>query len=1546
MQNNRNGSFHSRQMPVSQSTIPQPRIISHAHIVPISSNKNGFNLIKKEIKPIENKRIPTPTVNIYSNKNVLTKVCIPKLSNDKLLKHEQKQNNNITSSSTSTSSSIPSSLPIPKGSKKCNNEEHVNFSDNNDKKLHKNDTTNGMMNGSQNVSKIGIGHLVRQTPSKHQFSIPKNNLITSNVSKKEKDKEEGLRPSMGTSNKLNKNLSINGMMINNQQPSIKISKNTPTSILLPSKGNNLSRLNTTTTTKEGTALIKKTIPCNIKKSTTPKQPSKYLTALKSPTISTFSLLETKGNNNNNILDRAKEELSKTLSCKGKVEKVGENSEMANKSSTINDSLKNNKLPLNYDTGNKKRIENKSKDLNIVSLDNENSKLCDKICNENNNIEKKNISLSNNYDEVPKERGITILKDNTVIDNVTLNKEENINQIKVEDNTKCYYINENSSKSPSPYSISQNTSTSPSTSSIECIPYPNITNRNKQFLGNKNNEEIFDESKEFSEDFLNINNTFEVNEIKKEGQCENIFENAQMPMLKSPQIVARLHYEETNYCKMTDNNDENWNYMKKKDDIKRNIKADKLIEKLRNDNRLNKGKNTKINHYVNFSTINEYQKAIKNKCTLEDDSSSLSSDISETCDIFSSDDLSDSSCTDFSQKPPTSPRCTYSSNSQIYTKRHILTEKERMNELLLKSRTSQRSSAYSNYSPIIQSSNCLPQSVRSLDNNLSSKNSSSLQLNYHYQPTSMQVNYNLEHGYVNNLSQLRVDSYENEYINECHSLDRVSCIKKEQSIEKGNQNQLHSINLVKNDVIEKNDNNEYGLIIMNPVKQRPSSCISNRKNGNEGKYQTFSINDNKNIYYDKEIGRGSINSYKKFEFNYFNIFDEELEQVILDLEHLQFKIDPMDFKIKKIKEKLKRLQVYNSIIQKRKIMENNMIIKHSSHESLNSIKSKISFSSKEGNVLKSKLSEIATTMKKTLKSNPSNPFKKAFKNKKNKSLGEKDGGEDENICNETANLKNNLIEKDKQLTEMRLEALNKANEVEELKETIKKLESENLSLKIHSTINSDRSSNGDFTTSSNHNSWNSANSNINNNSLSFNGIKFSEIEYIKIFIVNDASGVIHCNDEYSKTFIGYLKISKIGINWKAFDNNICEIFKNYTNIIDSKNVLGLHYVSSILGYSIGLFKRNLNSISSPNNPSIICTPDKKVNLFLKGDKQKSLDSLTFNTCISKNILKLFMENIEKNKYILINGDISIMKDNLIIQISNKLKESTGINYIIDGHDYDICRQNLLEEIDKIFNMISFKKKTILSFLHLRSDEFNYLSEKILKLNCKENSLIVLCCLEEGFSANIHFTNDNNIFTIFNIDNNDDILKNIVQRNILNLQNPDDFLECIEEVSKYDNIICQNEKVIKFLVLIYKELLNFFSHLPSSKSHSLLLYKFLCPPSKEVRKMICWFSNLWNEKLVPYCRECISKAKHSPLTLSLIEEPLNIVGREWPWLNNTYQKNLLISIFQNQTNQNFYTNEIDSSFDPLAALIKIQNCNNESNEKLKEIDFDGNDKKILF
>uniref|UniRef100_A0A0N5BC29 CLASP_N domain-containing protein n=1 Tax=Strongyloides papillosus TaxID=174720 RepID=A0A0N5BC29_STREA len=1484
--------------------------ISHAHIVPISLNKDGFNLIKKDIKPGEQKRIPIPSVNIYTNKNVLSRICVLKSSDDKTLKKEQKQNNNI-------SSSLPlSSIPTPNGNKKTNNE-LVHYSDN-ERKPFKNEIGSQIVNGSQNSSKKGMPIYTRQIPTtKYQLSIPKHNVITSN-DRKENGKRDGVKSSFDTSNKANKNLSVNGIM-NNQKTLIKIPKPTNTSTLLPPT-NNISGL---PTTKQNTALIKKTIPCNIKKPIT-KEPLKYLTSLKSPTISTFlSLEEKKGNINDNILHPGGEELSKISSFKRKVEKVGQNTEMTTISSTINGSLKNNNQnpTLNYDTGNKRRIEDKSKDLNVVSLDNENLKLCGKICNED---EGERNSLTNNYDEVPQEREINFSKTPIIDENVI--KKDN---------------NEISSKSPSPYSISQNTSTSPSTSSIEGLPYPDDNDKCNIFLSDSNDKKIFDNNGTCPNILV---------DGKKLNEEENTFENVQLPVLKSPQIVARLHYEEKNYSKINgkDINNENLNYMRNKNQVKNDMETDKLVEELRRDNRLNKEINGKMNHYVNFSTIKEYQKSLKNECILEDDSSSLSSDISGTCDIFSSDDLSDSSCTDFSQNPPLSPNSLYQSNSKIYTKRHILTEKERMNELLLKSRTSHRSSAYTNFSQL--NSNSSPQS--SLDKPLSSKYASSFQLNYRYPQPSIPLNYNNDHGYVNNLNQLRVDCYNNsDCITGCHSLDRVSCIKKKPSIEKDNQNQLHSINLVKNEVIGRNDKKGHGLIVMNSVKQRPSSCTSNRNAVNEGRYQTLSINENKNFYYDKEVGKGTSSCHAKFESNYYNILDEELEQVILELEHLQFKMEPMDFKIRKIKEQLKRLQVYNSIIQKRKMMENAMTMKHPSIESLSSVKSKISYSSKESNVIKSKLSEIATSMKKTLTSNSGNPFKKAFKQKKNK-LSNKNGDvhegdeeeREENLCNETINLKNNLMEKDKQLTEMRLEALNKANEVEELKETIKKLESENLSLKIHSTINSDRSSNGDFTNSSTHNSWNSGNSNGNNNTLSLNGIKFCESEYRKVFVVNEMSGTIHCSDDCPKTFIGYLKHSLIGVNWMTFDTNICEIFQKYIKMIDNNNTLGINQISSILGYSIGVFKRNINTSSSPSNPSIVCSEDKKIHLFLKGDKQKSLDSLAFNTCISKNILKTFVEIIEKNRYVLVNGDISIMKDNLITQISNKIKEPSGKNYIINGHDYDICRQKVLEEIDKIF-CLTHKSKTIISLLHLRTDEFIYVSEKISKIKFKESNIYVMCCLEEGICSNIQFTNENNIFTIFNIENNDDILKNVVQRNILNLQNPDDFLDCLEETN-YDNTEYQNQKVIKFLVSIYKELLNFFSHLPSSKTHSLLLYKFLCPPSTDIRKMICWFSSLWNEKLVPYSRECISKAKHSPLTLSLIEEPLNIVGREWPWSNNTYPKNLLASIFQNQTNQNFYTNAIDSSFDPLAALIKIQNCNNENRKNLKEIDVDGNDKDYSF
>uniref|UniRef100_A0A0N4Z9L0 CLASP_N domain-containing protein n=1 Tax=Parastrongyloides trichosuri TaxID=131310 RepID=A0A0N4Z9L0_PARTI len=1545
MRRNKSGNSQSKEMPTSQSTIPQPTLISHAHVIPISSNKDRFNLMKKDNKLVGQRKIPVPSANVFASRSALSRTSLVKSSEDDILKKEKQDTNGI-------SSSIPFSSNIPNSNKKSNNE--LVFNDNNEKKHPKSDITNGINNIIQNGSKMGIAVCGNQANGKHQILIPKYNVITPNV-RREKDKTQIVKPITVTSGTATKAFISNDIM-NQRQPLIKVQR-TAVASTSSLQSNNFSGNNCIG--KEKSALIKKTIPSNIKKPIT-KTSSRYIGILKEPTISISSNIETKPTSNNNILHRAGGEMSKASSCIRKVEKVDTNFKMEDKSLPINSTLKNNNLKatLNCDTTNENKMEDKLRDLNETSgWDKGDIKVCDKNINEDDRKMYDDNTISHNYDEVPMDKEIKTVDEKEVIQNVTINKltEDGLTEIKTtfRNSPGEYNEIENTSKSSSPYSISQNTSTSPSTSSIEGLPYPSIQEEEKSFTTtNICNENTFDSKEKHlpTNSNLLINNKCEKNTTNEIINSENDFINAQLPMLTSPKIMARLHYEENNYSKINikEINDENWNYMKRKKEFyNNNAETDKLVDRLCRDNRLSKRRSNKSNHYVNFSTIREYQKNLKNDCILEDDSSSLSSDISGTVDISSSEDLSDSSSPDFSQKPPLSPKSIYSCNSRTYTKRHIMTEKERMNELLLKSRTSHRSSAYTNYSQAIQNSNGSLNSGTSLDNTPSLKYpSSTIHLNYRYQIKPSQLNYTLDHGYSNNLNQLQVDGYNNENgITECRSLDRVSCTKKKQKVEKNNQNQLHSINLVKNDVTERSDKNGHGIIVMNTVRQRPASCASNKRVPYEGNYSSLNSKENKYFSGGKDDGKTSSSCHAKFESNYYNILDEELEQAILELEHLQFKVEPMDFKIRKVKDQLKRLQVYNSIVQKRKTMEENMLPKHSSVESLSSIKSKISISGKDGNVLKSKLSGIATTIQKTLTPHSSNPFKKAFKMKKNKS--NKDdieiGKNNEDLSNETVNLKSNLIEKDKQLTEMRLEALNKANEVEELKETIKKLECENLSLKIHSTINSDRSSSGDFTLSSTHNSWNSGNLNINNNSLTSNGKPFCESEYRRVFIINDTSGVIHCNDDCQKTFIGYLKAPNNNLSWKLFDTNISEIFKKYINLMDNKGLLGLNHLSSILGYSIGIFKRNINSISSsPSNPSLLCTSDKKIHLFLKGDKQKCLDSLVFNTFLTKNVLKMLIESIEKSKYILVNGDISSIKEILITQVSIKFKDTSTKHCIINGREFDICRQKIFEEIDKVFNA-SYKSKTIIVIIHLRTDEYNYISEKLQRRKIKDNNLYVLCCLEEGIGSNIQQTN--NVFTIFNISDEDEILRKVAQRNLLNLQNPDDFIESSNDDIEKDTRQ-EYDKVIKFLVSIYKELLNFFSHLPSSKTHSLLLCKFLSPPSTESRKMICWFSNLWNEKLVPYSRECISKAKHSPLTLSLIEEPLNVVTREWPWENNTYPKNLLTSIFQNQTNQNFYTNNIDSSFDPLAALIKLQNCNNDNGRRSREFDVDGNDKDFCF
>uniref|UniRef100_A0AC35U8I0 UDENN domain-containing protein n=1 Tax=Rhabditophanes sp. KR3021 TaxID=114890 RepID=A0AC35U8I0_9BILA len=884
------------------------------------------------------------------------------------------------------------------------------------------------------------------------------------------------------------------------------------------------------------------------------------------------------------------------------------------------------------------------------------------------------------------------------------------------------------------------------------------------------------------------------------------------------------------------------------------------------------------HYANLPPIEDYQK--KRHPNGDDTSSCSSGDLSEACGFESTDDLSSTSSTEASPKQDKG----YVGDHPNYLKRH-LTEKERMHQLLMRSRTSQRSSAY-----IHSSSNVPPQhgphwiGARGGGNNICLKY---LAPNYGSHPKCQSSDkFGNEEGSTSCFDVLG---------KECHSLDRPNTTTK-----RGPPN---------GNFVSKR------LVGMFPDDRPISSISSIRKSETEFCYKNVSnysplVKENVAC---PQLGGGCHhlnNGYQKVGFNFFNVIDEELEHVVCQLEQLQFQLLPMDYRLGRVKDNVKKLQVYNSMVYSKRIHEERSLPKHSSVESLSSLKSRTSVTSKESSLLRNKLSGLASQVKRTLGANNENSIKssikQAFRSKKTKKRD--DCLEESNECEA---LIKKLNDKDSLLTDIRLEVLDKSNEIEELKELLQKLETENCNLRnnlnssiyVNSQQNSDHSSGIGTEICSNYTNESGSDIYVSLNSSPYTTTnRRQKNEFLQVFVMEDNSGNFELTED-KKSFIGLIQKPAKDVTWKSFDIEVGNVFQIYLDAIDTDKGLQISAKGTLFGYCIGESRRLYSGIPLPKSPFTLCTTSSEIIIFMRSIKQKSFDSLAFTTLIPKNDVEKLHELLIRHKRITIYGDISYLKENLINNLANTI--TTKIQSL-DGRSYVECPRKFYDNFDKY---LSSKAEVLITLMYLYPEQYNYVFEKV-KVK-KYINVMIVCCLQNEVKIGSTKNKDTIGFYSVQVNNTDYVLECGLRKHFFHLKNG---------ISKSNDKFTESEVLfIKFLINVYQNLRAFVCELKGTTHFHSLLDQILKPPAIDNRHAILWFTTLWNDQIVPYSRSFLAK---SSSTLTTTKEPLNCISSYWPWQKNLDARSLLSSILQNHTNQNFCSPEIDTSFDPLAALIRIQ------------------------
>uniref|UniRef100_A0A8D0B2R1 Neuron navigator 1 n=1 Tax=Salvator merianae TaxID=96440 RepID=A0A8D0B2R1_SALMN len=318
-------------------------------------------------------------------------------------------------------------------------------------------------------------------------------------------------------------------------------------------------------------------------------------------------------------------------------------------------------------------------------------------------------------------------------------------------------------------------------------------------------------------------------------------------------------------------------------------------------------------------------------------------------------------------------------------------------------------------------------------------------------------------------------------------------------------------------------------------------------------------------------------------------------------------------------------------------------------------------------------------------------------------------EEEPEKKEVSELRSELWEKEMKLTDIRLEALNSAHQLDQLRETMHNmqlevdlLKAENDRLKVAPGPSSVPSSIPSHVLSS------SASSSPRRSlglqlthpfSPSLTDTELSPMDGIstgtqkddltlRIVVRMPPQHIIKGDLKQQEFYLGSSKVSG-KLDWKTLDEAVCQVFKDYITKMDPALTLGLS-IESVYGYSISHVKRVLDT-EPPELPP--CRRGvTSIAVTLKGLKEKCVDSLVFETLIPKPMMQHYISLLLKHRRLILSGPSGTGKTYLTNRLAEYLVERSG-REVTDGivstfnmhqqscKDLQLYLSNLANQIDR-------------------------------------------------------------------------------------------------------------------------------------------------------------------------------------------------------------------------------------------------------------------------
>uniref|UniRef100_A0A4W3JNB4 Neuron navigator 2 n=1 Tax=Callorhinchus milii TaxID=7868 RepID=A0A4W3JNB4_CALMI len=480
------------------------------------------------------------------------------------------------------------------------------------------------------------------------------------------------------------------------------------------------------------------------------------------------------------------------------------------------------------------------------------------------------------------------------------------------------------------------------------------------------------------------------------------------------------------------------------------------------------------------------------------------------------------------------------------------------------------------------------------------------------------------------------------------------------------------------------------------------------------------------------------------------------------------------------------------------------------------------------------------------------------------------------------LRSELREKEMKLTDIRLEALSSAHQLDQLREAmnrmqteIEKLKAENDRLKAETQGICSRVPSQLSISLSPRQSL----------ALSQHSLNLTESTSLDMLLDDNADGSTRKEGRHVKIMVRLSRqyiVGCIGVSgktkWDVLDGVVRRLFKEYIIHVDPVSQLGLNS-DSVLGYSIGDIRRvNGSDIPELLPCGYLVGENNTIMMSLKGINH-SLDSLVFETLIPKPMLQRYVSLLMEHRRIILSGPSGTGKtylanrlgEYMVLKEGRELSDGVIATFNVDHKSSKELRQylsNLADQCNSESNAVDMPSVIILDNLHhvgSLGEIFNGL------LNCKYHKCpYIIGTMNQATSSTPNLQLHHNFRWVLCANHTEPVkgfLGRYLRRKLIETE--------ISTRTRNTELV----KIIDWIPKVWHHL-NRFLEAHSSSDVTIGPRLFLsCPMDVDGSRV--WFTDLWNYSIIPYLLEAVREGLQLYGRRSAWEDPAKWVMDTYTW-----------------------------------------------------------------